>query len=213
MYNKSMKKPNRKGLSILKFSYISLAIIAGVVSLFHTICTIKAFSNYDYNVAVWAEYNHSGLINFQGDFDKLKFGFGDIGANGCGAIAVYNILVLENKPHPLPDIIKQFDLCGENLFGLAGSKPARVERILRRYGLKVTHSLNKSKFESIAQQSKYAIYVNSGTYKGQLTGHYQLIYNYDGEKYDALNPATRYTFEEIIDAPDSIFSMMIGVNT
>lgn len=205
-----MYKPKKNPFK--KVWFITLTILVGIISLSHTICTIKAFVNYDYNVVAWAEYAHSGIINDQHDFAKLKFGFGNIGANGCGAISVYNILVLENREKALPDIIKQFDLCGENIFGVAGSKPTRVVRVLKNYGFNVSYSLNKNKFENIAQNSKYSIYVYVGKDQGTLVGHYQLIYNYNGERYDTINTNGNYTYQEIINVPNSIFSMMIGVN-
>lgn len=207
-----IKKVQNRKHRFLKILLIVIAVVFGLITACHTTITIKAFTNYKYNVEVWNEYNYDGIINDQWDFEKLKYGFGNIGANGCGAVSVYNILKMENKNPNLPEIIKQFDLCGENIFGIGGSKPSRVIRILRKNGLKVTYTLNKNKFEELAQNGKYSIYLYFGSQSGRIFGHYQLLYNFDGEKFNTINVTGEYTFNEIVDIPGVFFSMMISVN-
>lgn len=207
-----MKNKGKKKNKVLKIFLIIIATILALIAISHTTITIKTFVNYDYNVKVWKEYNHTGIINNQWDFKKLKYGFGNVGANGCGAVSVYNILQMEGKNPDFPLIIKQFDLCGENVFGIAGSKPSRVIKVLKKYGFNVSYSANKSKFEDIAKNSKYSIYVYFGIKDFVPFGHYQLIYNFDGEKFDTINITGKYTYKEITDIDNTFFTMMIGIN-
>lgn len=208
-----MKNSNHTAKSKIKsFFKIFLISILSIIAVCHLTCFIKTFINYDHNKQVWQEYNHSGIISNQHDFEKLYFGFGNIAKNGCGAISVYNILCMENKEPDLPNIIRQFDLNGENIFGLGGSKPFRVISVLKSYGFDVNYTLNKNKFSDIAQNSKYCIYLYFGFYNNTPFGHYQLFYNFDGEKYDTINITGKYTLDEILDVEGTIFTMMIGVN-
>ena len=207
-----MKENKGWKYGFLRIFAIIIIIFVGIFSCIHTINKINSIINYTHNTTVWKEYNHIGVISDQSDFENLKYGFGNISANGCGAISVYNIMVLENRAIPLPDVIKQFDLNGENLLGFAGTKPTKIIDFLRMYGFNVNYSLVKSQFKSIAEKSKYSIYIYVGNYNGQIFGHYQLMYNFDGEKFDTLNTTGHYSFSQITSVPHTLFSMIIGVN-
>ena len=193
------------------FGLISLFLIA-IICLCHTVYFIKAEVNYKKNVLEWQNYNHSGLIYNQNDFANLSFGFGNIEKNGCGAVAIYNILQLENRNPYFPDIIKLFDIHGQNVFGVFGSRPSRVMNILRRFGFDVSICFNKSQFKDKATNSKYAIYTYYGINNFYPFGHYQLIYDYDGNEFKSLNITGSYTFEEITKIDNLVFELMILVN-
>ncbi len=203
-----MKKHNK----LLRVLGILSIIVIALISISHLIFLIVAENNYKHNTKAWQNYNYTGLIYNQHDFPDLKFGFGNIPDNGCGAVSIYNILKLENKEPDFPYIIKQFDLCGENIFGLGGSQPTKVISLLKRYGFKVSFSLNFSNFENIAKQSKYAIYLYYGMNGIVPFGHYQLMYNYDGEKFDTLNITGKYTFEEITNIQNTVIRILISIN-
>ena len=203
----------RKGKKALKVFLIVVSVLLGLIALSHTAITIKAFANYRYNVKVFEEYNHSGIINNQWDLQKMAYGFGNIGANGCGAVSVYNILEMEERNPDFPKIIKQFDLCGENVFGIGGSKPSRVIGLLKKYGFKVRFSLDENDFEEIAQNSKYAIFVYFGINNFVPFGHYQLLFNFDGERFDTINTTGNYTLDEITNVNHTMLKIMIGIDT
>ena len=207
-----MDKIRKHKRKLLKVWVIVIIVILGLISVAHTVITIKAAVNYNYNVKVWEDYNHRGIIENQWDFEKLKYGFGNIGANGCGAVSVYNVLVMENRNPDFPYIIKQFDYCGENVFGIGGSKPSRVISILKKYDFDVNYTFNEDKFEEVAKNNKYAIYLYFGVKKGIPFGHYQLINNYYDGKFDTINITGRYTFDEITNIDNTWLTMMIGVN-
>ena len=197
---------------IFKFVAISLITVCMITAMSHIAINIKAIDNYNKNVKIWEDYNHTGLIYDQWDFEKLHYGFGNIGANGCGAVSVYNVLYLENMDPDFPEIINKFDYGGENVFGLGGSKPSRVINVLKEYGFDVYYTLNPNKFEKMAKTHKYSIFLYFGIKGIDLFGHYQLLYNYDGEKFDTLNLTGKFKYEEIVNIPNTFFKMLIGIN-
>ena len=207
-----MEQARKNKHVFVKILLIIFVVILGIFSAIHHVNIINAFANYSHNVTAWEKHNHSGIIYDQGEFEDLKYGFGNISANACGAISVYNILTLENKNPYFPDIIREFDFGGENLFGIAGTKPTRIITLLKKHGFTVNTTFNKRKFKEYAQKNKYAIYLYVGSERGQIFGHYQLMYNFDGEKFDTINTTGQYTYEEIVDIPNLFLSMMIGVN-
>ncbi|HAJ77952.1 MAG TPA: hypothetical protein DCO89_02675 [Clostridiales bacterium] len=207
-----MESKRKKKKTFLKVISIIFIIILSLIAISHTVILVKAYDNYNKNVEIWKEYNYDGIIHDQWDFEKLHYGFGDVGANGCGAVSVYNILKLEGRDADFPKIIKQFDLVGENVFGIGGSKPSRVIRVLKSYGFNVSYTIKQSKFEEMAKNSKYSIFVYFGINGLTPFGHYQLFYGFDGEKFTTINISGKYTFEEIINEPNTFFRMMICVN-
>ena len=204
-----MKKTKKQ--KFLKFVAIFLIVVCSLIAASNITCLIKAEINYKYNVQAWEDYGYTDIIYDQWDFENIKFGFGNVGANGCGAVSVYNILLLEGRYTPLPEIVHQYDMCGENVFGLGGSRPSMVIKTLKKYGFEISYSFNKTNFEKMAQNAKYAIHVYFG-YDNNFFGHYQLMYNFDGTKFKTINITGEYTFEEISSIPNTFFEMMIVVN-
>ena len=193
-------------IMIVFYAVFSLNIVAQAVLISKTI------SNYNHNVVAWKEYNYDGIINDQHDFANLRFGFGNISDNGCGAVAVYNILKLEGQNPYFPDIIREFDMFGQNAFGLGGAKPRKVFSVLRDYGFSVKFTFDHGEFESYAQNSKYAIFLYYGMENNVPFGHYQLMYNFDGAKFQTINITGTYTFDDITNISNTIISIMIGIN-
>ena len=99
-------------------------------------------------------------------------------------------------------------MVGENVFGLGGSKPSRVISVLKGYGFNVSFSLNQSKFEEMAKNSKYSIFTYFGADGLIPFGHYQLLYGFDGEKFNTINLTGQYTFDEIVNIPKTFLKIM-----
>ena len=197
---------------LLKFLGILFIVIFSVISLSHSVFFIMAEVNYGYNKTAWQNYGYTGLIYNQNSFSELRYGLGNIKDNGCGAVAVYNILELENMSPDFPYIIKQFDLCGENVFGIGGTQPSKLISVLKRYGFNVNYSLNKSMFKDLAIKSNYAIYLYYGMSDFIPFGHYQLMYDYDGINFKTLNITGIYTFEEIVDIKNAGLEILIYIS-
>lgn len=191
---------------------VVFAVTSALIAISNSAICIKTIINYHHNIVAWNEYNHQGIIYNQSELGNLYYGFGNIADNGCGAISVYNILYMENRDPYFPSIIKKFDLGGENLYGIGGTNPIRLMSVLKMNGFKVQFSLNQNKFENIAKNSKYAIYLYFGNNNGTIFGHYQLMHNFDGERFETINSNGNHTFDEIINIKNTFFRMMIGVN-
>ena len=208
LYNHNVKKRKNK----FKVLSIFLIVIFGLIFSSRIVCFVKAEINHKHNLEVWQSLNYDDLIYDQSDFENLNFGFGNIGANGCGPTSIYNILKLENRDVNFADIIYKFDLNGENVYGIGGSNPIKVIKVLRDYKFKVTCTLDGQQFEKVAKNSKYAIFVYFGIENFVPFGHYQLLYNFDGEKYQTINITGKYTFNEITNIPNTFLEIMIGVD-
>ena len=82
-----------------------------------------------------------GLLNTQTDprFAERKFGrLGTIAKNGCGMIALYNVeraACPETRFEPYYDARKAIKT---NLFGLLGTRPSSIRKILEPKGFRIT---------------------------------------------------------------------------
>ena len=127
----------------------------------------------------------------------MKYGLGTVAKNGCGAVAVYNILLLENKPKSLPEIIKFFDNSNENLYGILGTNPFSLMNYLKNENYKVNAFLNKNDFKKNATNSKYSLLF----YFNLKGGHYQLFYNYNesNNTFQFINSTYIKTLENFLE--------------
>ena len=204
-----MKQVKKSGAKIFLMIFAILAVF--VIAWFVTELAIASI-NLKYNKTTWENYNHTGIIYNQHDFEDLRYGFGNVAKNGCGAIAVYNILTLENKTINLAELLYKFDAHGENLFGLAGTRASKMISVLKEYDFQVEYSLKKSNFEKIAKNNKYAIFLYVGIESFKPFGHYQLLYDFNGENFQTINITGRYSFEDITKKDNTFLTMMIGVS-
>lgn len=166
-----------------RVSAIIFLILLFVISLWGMISFVASEINHKHNLKMWSD--EIGIISNQhsSDVKDLKYGFGTIGQNGCGAVAIYNIMLLENKKTPLPNIIKAMD-GGQYFFGLLGTKPTQMMRYLKAQGYSVLLHKDKSKFDEWAQISDYAIYI----YAGFSGGHYTLLVPNGDSTFHSINP-------------------------
>ena len=209
-YNIYMKKLSKGKIALIIIASIILFVI---VSSF-LICLITSNINYEKNKAYLEEMGFLGLIYNQSNFPDYKYGLGTLAKNGCGAASVYNILELEGKNPSLLDITKRFDLEGQNLFGILGTRILAVKHYLEREGYDVDVYRHDEDFNELAKNSKYAIlyYV----IPSRTIGHFQLMYDYneyDG-KYQMLDPYYRGTMQGEFDYIGSDFAItfLITVN-
>ena len=169
----------------------------------------RASSAVKHNLKEWSKLNYTDIIYYQHNYPNFKFGLGDVASNGCGAIAVYNILVLEQKYKPFPEIIKYFDNGNENIFGYLGSNPFGVISYLKNEGYKVNTYLKSADYKTAAINSKYSILM----YLNLKYGHYQLLYNYDEHSnlfYE--NPKTKVNLDSLLESKKDFFKILITVN-
>lgn len=89
--------------------------------------------NYQYNREIPLP---DGTINGQGlgAVSGMKFGLSVMARSGCEVIAVYNALLLHQKPVPLPEIARYMERF-RVLWGFWGTNILALGRCLKRFGL------------------------------------------------------------------------------
>lgn len=192
-----------------KFILWFFTIVLSLLLISNVSCMIIAEMNFKHNVKEWEKMGNNGIIYYQNDYPNIKFGLGNVANNGCGAIAVYNILYLEGKYKPFPEIVKFFDDGNENIFGLLGSNPFSVMSFMKNEGYKVKTYLKSSDFKTAAINSKYSILM----YLNLQYGHYQLLYNYDNQLdlfYE--NPRVRIDLDTLLESKKGFFKILITIN-
>lgn len=200
-----MKKGKYKGLKI------TIAVVLSMVLVHCCLTLYFALSNYNYNSQIEIE---EGVIFNQskkpyGDF--RYGGLGNVDANGCGAVAVYDIMKMKDKNIEFADVVRYFDVNGNFAYGLLGTRPSRVISYLRRYGFDVGYAFMEENFDQLAKQSEFAIFLYVGKVNGQLGGHYHLLtdYNHRTGKYQSINPSGYASFKELFEMTEECFFKML----
>lgn len=192
----------------VKFWPIFLIIIASIVVINLFFNLSFGLGQYNYNMALW-ENDSQGLINHQYKYDQYKYGFGNVADNGCGSIAVYNILYLDGRDVAFPDVIKKISIYGLPLFGYLGTFPHAVIQTLNSYGYTAKITFDKDNFDTIASEHKYNIFC----YISFEYGHYELAYDYDGSTFQFANPSFRGTLaNEVEQTSECFFQALITVD-
>lgn len=153
----------------------------------------------------------SGIIYNQSGLEHIKYGFGNIADNGCGAISLYNILLLDGRPVKFSEIVREIDKHGLNFYGFVGTNPITLSQKLIEKGFKVDISLVGNNFEQKLKQNKYSILV----YFSLQSGHFQLINGFDEatNKFELINPHKFLTYQNLLDdIKDFQFRLLISVN-
>lgn len=191
----------RKKVDSRRITAIVLIILFSIVAIWELTTFFVSFFNYKTNCKKW---NDGIGIIYDQHLDNIKdyrYGFGTIGENGCGAVAIYNIMCLENKKVALPKIIKSMDN-GQFFFGLLGTRPTRILSYLKKKGFDAQLHEDKSKFEALSQDSKYCIYI----YVGKSGGHYTLlVHNSDSETFRSINPRGITTMSDMMEENQNKF--------
>lgn len=200
-----MKKIKHKGLKITIIVILSVVLIHCCLTLYF------AYANYSFNSQIAIEENviFNQSLKPYGDF--RYGGLGNVDANGCGAVAVYDIMKLKGKNVKFSDVVRYFDVNGNFAYGLLGTRPSRVISYLRKYGFNVGYAFMEENFDQLAKQSEFAIYVYVGKVNGQLGGHYHLLTDYNSKtgKYQSINPSGYLSFKELSEMTDECFFKML----
>ena len=177
-----------------RFVCILFSSIAIILTVNFGCSLILSAINYSKNNNILQLNPIQGTITNQWDYEDYNYGFGNVGANGCGAVAIYNILYLENKNPNFAQIVRSMDIYGQLFFGCLGTNPLGVFIYLKSCGYDVGMSTNQEDFENLAKQSKYSIL----SYWSLHGGHYQLMYDYKdySNTFQVVNPNYRVSMQE-----------------
>ncbi len=158
------------------------------------------------------------MINNQSSLDSTKGSYGKCGSvagNGCGAIAMTNICLMENMENiDLDDIIKRnlAKKSGVVLGGMLGTNPMSIKRVLEDLGFKVKYLGNFSNTQQV-KKYKYFIVLYTWIYKGQLGMHYQAGRVLSDGQLELFNPYHKYkNVQEFKKGEDAIWPVEFGIN-
>lgn len=198
----------------MKKAIIALTIIICVVLIFpFAINNFLSQVHYEANVEQWNTIQQdvlgdNDMINRQTLVDGINFGFGNIKANGCGPIAVYNLFKMAEKEANFIDIICEFEKHGTNFFGKLGTDPLYFKWFLERNDFGVKTYFAKNKFAEIGYQSDAVVVV----YAGLHGGHYQLMYHTSGSLFQCINPNGSISMENYIRELKGNIVFMFAIN-
>lgn len=198
-----------------KFLLISAIVVLSLILLVFGTDLVLLNVNHKKNVEAWQGRGEPTIIYDQHEYEDIEYGAGNIAKNGCGPCSIYNILYLDDRYVALPDIIKKIYMFGNIGFGLAGARPSAVIDVLKQYGYEVRYYFDTKKFDDLAKNSRYVIYLYVGKTKSGMVGHYQLMTDYNEETgdYQLYSPYYRTTMQNLLDYSKGCFvKMLITVN-
>lgn len=200
----------KKGLKITAVIVLSMVLIHYSLTLYF------ALSNFAYNSQIVIDEKVIEEQHFKPYGDFKYGGLGNVDDNGCGAVAVYNILKMTGKDVKFADVVKYFDVAGNFAYGKLGTRPSKMISYLRERGFEVGYAFLEENFDQIAKKSKFSIYVYIGKFSdGNWGGHYHLLTSYSSKtgKYKSINPSGYVSFSQLFDMTNQcFFKMLIYVN-
>jgi hypothetical protein len=158
------------------------------------------------------------LINNQNQLDDLVGSYGrngSIAANGCGAIAITNVCILDGMQDiALEDVIDYNTSLPNGLVlgGLFGTNPFAIKKILTNFGFDVTFL---GKFKSVEQVKPYNYFIILYAWHNgfQLGAHYQAGRVLKNGKFELYNYYRTYAdVEQFKEFEKPIFPIVFGIN-
>lgn len=134
-------------------------------------------------------FTHDGYINDQSATAEIPYARLTSNHNGCGWIAVFNVLRhLELEP-PTPEIVAKEMMSGVLLRGHLGTWPPAIIRYLRKRGYDVRWTPNKRNQAKMALESNAAIflYLSPLLHPRDFHGHYVMLYPLEEEGVRVFN--------------------------
>ncbi len=112
--------------------------------------------NYRHNAAINLP---DGYINGQGkgEVSKMKYGFFNMGWNGCEMIAIYNAMLDIGQPNELCNINLEMYPKSSVLFGFFGSNPYVLDRYFKSHDIPFEKTFEYNKFFNELPTSKCGI--------------------------------------------------------
>lgn len=197
------KKTNMKPFWCVVAIFMSIYFLWFFLSYF-----VVSAVNYNENRKIYTT-EITGTISNQNIYSNIKYGWGTIKANGCGVVALYNIMELENRHQNFLSMVTLFEKYGSNFHSLLGTNGISMGLYLISKGYRVNYVFDASIFVTESQNSKYTIFC----YIMSTYGHYELLTDFNGTDFQMYNPTYRTTIEHQMEITDnSIFRCLICVN-
>lgn len=159
-------------------------------------------------------FTHDGYINNQSMTAGIPYGRVTSEDNGCGWIAVFNVLRhLEQEP-PAPEIVAKEMLSGVLMGGHWGTWPFAIVRYLRKRGYDVRWTVNKRGQAKLALESDAAVFLYLGPFlrPRNFHAHYLMLYPLEREDVRVFNRGRDPCIMTAEQLTHSFYlTMMIGV--
>ncbi len=148
-----------------------------------------------------------GMLRDQSRLSAVRFGVATSDYNGCGWVALYNVLRLLGERITVADAVREME-GGLWLRGRAGASPRRLIRILRKHGCAVTTSARKAQFDAIAgERAGVVFYLRSHLSSG---AHFAAFSRPDESGLRRFyNAADAASFAELFKAEKPLFALLI----
>ncbi len=151
-----------------------------------------------------------GPVNGQGcgEVSKMRYGLFPMSYNGCEIIAIYNLLLLENrKSFSLAEIAREMYPVAWAFWGIFGSNVYVVDKFFNRHGIPCEKTLSLDKFVDELGKRKYGILSMWNAHHPfdgvhtvcveKVTGGYR-VYNRSNRN---THPAFYKSLYEVVDKP------------
>ena len=146
-------------LNAIRSSYGALRLLSGLTKVINPFC--RRFDRAENNQLRSRAVLPAGRLNGQGlgTLSGLPYGAWNMGNNGCEVIAVYNALLVLQRPVPLPEIAAALERRGLLFNGFGGTNLTAVAAYLRGQGVEVTilRRRDRAKFDASLALSDCAI--------------------------------------------------------
>ena len=138
--------------------------------------------------SIWTKI--TGFIYGQAAFEysNNRVGWGTYAANGCGIIAVYNVLQLLECPEPLGLIEAEISNTG-GLWagGLLGVKPWAIEKYFSSRGISCTGYLSYSAMEQSLSEGDIIVFLVMNDTDNIIKGYHYMVAQYLGNQFIIYN--------------------------
>ena len=157
------------------------------------------------------------FINNQSSLDSTKGSYGKCGSlagNACGAIAMTNICLMDNKDMDLDTMVQQnlSKAGGVILGGALGTNPLAVKKVLEEFGFKVKY-LGTWRNTNQLKGYKYFIVLYTWIVKGTIGMHYQAGRVLNNGQLELFNPY--HVYKDVADfkrGEDARCPIIYGIN-
>lgn len=143
----------------------------------------RAKKNADVNRNLTVTATKDGFLDRQDALEDFRFGMRSVAANGCGVMAVCNVLHACGKDEPFASLLAEAEFAG--LFhGRAGLSPVFVVKMLAKRGFSVERVYDPAYFDGAAAKADALIHVYL---RRDGTAHYVALCAAGGGLFQAYN--------------------------
>jgi len=184
-----------------QFFFTAIIVTVTAVVVNKMLSKANAKKNHKSNVKKETDKSKNKKVKSQSakSVKNLDVGFGDVGNNGCGIIAIHNTKVLSDKESTLSDTIKDVqDAGGLLLGGKFGVNPLVIDDVLEISGIECTpvslNELNTPGAYIIAFWNSDSIMDGAHFVTVEYDGNTYTSYNYNGDELNPLIYAKNYIY-------------------